>query len=160
MNIFKQTCAGALAVIFGATSVAPTMAAPMNLERPMINQNVEQIRDNRRPHVIIAGIDQTDPVTGTAIAATGTIAVAIVAITTAGGIPLPLSARAPSLVALSANRARSIARHECRTRMYAGAITATDLIALRIIRSSPITGREGSATRHITAKKKRPSGRF
>ena len=49
MNIFKQTCVGALAVIFGATSVAPTMAAPMNLERPVINHNVEQVRDHRSP---------------------------------------------------------------------------------------------------------------
>ncbi|MBR7652268.1 BA14K family protein [Brucella oryzae] len=48
MNIFKQTCVGALAMIFGVTSVAPTMAAPTNLERPVINHNVEQVRDHRR----------------------------------------------------------------------------------------------------------------
>ncbi|MBA8818206.1 lectin [Ochrobactrum sp. P6BS-III] len=49
MNILKKACAGTLALVFGITSIVPSMAAPMNLERPALNQNVEQVRDDRRP---------------------------------------------------------------------------------------------------------------
>ncbi|AAL53794.1 hypothetical protein BR10RB9215_C20536 [Brucella sp. 10RB9215] len=49
MNSFRKTCAGALALIFGATSIVPTVAAPMNMDRPAINQNVIQARAHYRP---------------------------------------------------------------------------------------------------------------
>lgn len=49
MNSFRKTCAGALALIFGATSIVPTVAAPMNMDRPAINQNMIQARAHYRP---------------------------------------------------------------------------------------------------------------
>ncbi len=46
MGILKQTYAGLLALALGATSVLPTMAAPMTVNAPSVQQNVDLAQGN------------------------------------------------------------------------------------------------------------------
>ncbi len=176
INTLKKMMVGLVGATFMIGAMAPVSAAPVLPTAQVVDaNNVMQVRDrwDRRGHgnwnghrpgrpagmdtvpvrarvgTIIARVQ----VIGMAIAAITTIAMAIVVIMMAGGIRWQLSALGRSSVV------QSLSQHLSRftalvIAMFSGAITATDHIALRTIRSSHIMVRASSAIR-LTADRSR-----